>query len=313
MNAVRIFHRGLTLLLVLGAAALLFTACSAVRSADSAATAEWREWRAKRLESIAGTNGWATLVGLLWLHEGTNTLGSDPANDLRLPIGRAPKVAGIIIRSGTQARFVAAPGLNATLDGKPVTDAVLRSDADGIELEPSVLTLGPLHIIVLQRSARMALRVKDPEAPTHRHFLGLDYYPYNPNWRIEGRLEPAPPLRTLKITDVTGRVRGEPSPGTLVFTVGGQEHRLEALDDDETHDLWVVFRDATAAKTTYTGGRFLHVAKPGADHRVVLDFNYAYSPPCAFTLFATCPIPPRQNWLRFAVPAGEKEYRGGHE
>ena len=121
MNAVRIFHRGLTLLLVLGAAALLFTACSAVRSADSAATAEWREWRAKRLESIAGTNGWATLVGLLWLHEGTNTLGSDPANDLRLPIGRAPKVAGIIIRSGTQARFVAAPGLNATLDGKPVT------------------------------------------------------------------------------------------------------------------------------------------------------------------------------------------------
>ncbi|HTH50222.1 MAG TPA: DUF1684 domain-containing protein [Candidatus Limnocylindria bacterium] len=117
----------------------------------------------------------------------------------------------------------------------------------------------------------------------------------------------------MKIADVTGRLKEEPCPGTLVFTVDGQEHRLDVLDDDESHDLWAVFRDRTAGQTTYGGGRFLHVALPGPDNRVVLDFNYAYSPPCAFTPFATCPLPPRQNWLPIAVPAGEKKYRGGHE
>ena len=292
---------------------LLLTACSATRPAGDGTPAEWRAWQARRHESIAGTNGWATLVGLLWLHEGTNTLGGGTGNDLRLPADRAPKTVGWMIRTGPQVRFVAAPGVTAAVDGKPETEAALRSDADGAEPEPSLLTVGSLRLFVLQRSERMALRVKDPEAPTRRHFLGLDYFPYDPHWQIEGRLEAAPAGHSLKITDVTGRVKDEPSPGTLVFQVEGQEYRLDALDDDETHDLWVVFRDATAAKTTYGGGRFLHVPKPGADHRVVIDFNYAYSPPCAFTPFATCPLPPRQNWLPLAVRAGEMKYRGGHE
>ncbi len=295
------------------AVTLLSTACSSIPPADPTATDEWHEWQAKRLNSMAGTNGWTTLVGLLWVNEGTNTLGSDPASDLKLPEGRAPKTAGLVIRTGTQARFIPAPGVTATLDGAPVTDAMLRSDGDGAEPEPAVLALGPLRIITLQRSERMALRVKDPEAPTRRHFVGLDYYPYDPHWRIEGRFEPAAAYHTLKVTDVTGRVKAEPSPGTIVFTVAGQEQRLDVLDDDETYDLWAVFRDQTAGKTTYGGGRFLHVALPGPDNRVVIDFNYAYSPPCAFTSFATCPLPPRQNWLRIPVPAGELKYRGGHE
>ncbi len=293
--------------------ALLFTACSSFHRTDSAGPEDWNDFKAKRLKSIGGTNGWTSLVGLLWIHEGTNTLGSDPASDLRLPEGRAPRVAGLVIRTGTQVRFIPAPGVTATLDGAPVTDAMLRSDGDGTEPEPAVLMLGALRIITLQRSERMALRVKDPEAPTRRHFVGLDYYPYDPRWRLEGRFEPATAYHTLKITDVTGRVKAEPSPGTIVFTVDGQEQRLEVLDDDETYDLWAVFRDQTAGKTTYGGGRFLHVDKPGADNRVVIDFNYAYSPPCAFTSFATCPLPPRQNWLRIPVPAGELKYRGGHE
>ncbi|HTH49848.1 MAG TPA: hypothetical protein VMB21_20210, partial [Candidatus Limnocylindria bacterium] len=188
--------------LTVGIAALLFSACSSFRPTTTAtATAadldKWHDWRAERLASLAGTNGWTSLVGLLWLQEGTNTLGSDPASDLRLPAGRAPLAAGLVIRTGTQVRYLPAPGVTATLDGAPVTDAMLRSDGDGTEPEPAVLALGSVRLITLQRSERMALRVKDSEAPTRRHFLGLDYYPYDPHWRIEGRFEPAPAYHTL--------------------------------------------------------------------------------------------------------------------
>lgn len=295
---------------LLMAFALGLSGCATQTVAESKADA-WSVWQTKRHESIAGTNGWATLVGLLWLHEGTNTLGSDPASELRLPAGRAPRRVGTVIRAGHSARFVAATAIEAAVDGKPTAETALQSDAEGAE--PTVLTLGALRIIVLQRGERLGLRVKDPKAPTRLHFLGLDYFPHDPKWRIAGRFVPAAPPRKLRISDVTGAVNEEVSPGTLVFTVNGREHRLDALDDDETHDLFVIFRDRTAGKTTYGAGRFLHVDKPGADGRVVIDFNYAYNPPCAFTPFATCPIPPKQNWLPIPVAAGEKKYRGGHE
>lgn len=296
--------------ILLAAVTFRLAECAA-QTADASKNDAWTAWQAKRHKSVAGTNGWATLVGLLWLHEGTNTLGGDPASELRLPAGRAPGVVGTVIRTGRTARFVAAPGIQAAVDGRPATEATLKSDADGAE--PSVLTLGPLRIIVLQRGERLGLRVKDPEAPTRVHFLGLDYFPHDPKWRLTGRFEPAATPRKLRISDVTGAVNEEVSPGTLVFTVNGREHRLDALNDNETHDLFVIFRDRTAGKTTYGAGRFLHVDLPGADGRVVIDFNYAYNPPCAFTPFATCPIPPKQNWLPIPVAAGEKKYRGGHE
>jgi len=154
--------------------------------------------------------------------------------------------------------------------------------------------------------------VWDPDAPTRRHFQRLDYFAHDPRWRVDGHWEPAPDAHVLAIQEVTGRVCDESSPGTVVFSVDGHEQRLAALEDLETHDLFILFRDATAGKTTYGPGRFLHAAKPGPDGRLVIDFNYAYNPPCAFTPFATCPIPPRQNWLSLPIKAGEKRYRGGH-
>ncbi len=302
------WHVVWSLLLVIAA-----VGCSCLRPSatnDATQLAAWDQWKQTRLNSIAGTNGWATLVGLLWIGEGRQSLGSAPTAKLRLPTARAPLNAGDLIRSGTQVRFEAAPGVDAMLDGTAATSANLRSDAN--EAVPAVLQIGPLTLRILQRGERLAVRVKDPEASTRVHFRGLDYFPYASEWRISGQFEPAPPGRKLPITDVTGAIHEEACPGTIVFTVSGKPQRLDALDDDETHDLWLVFRDRTSGHSTYGGGRFLHVAKPGADRRVTIDFNFAYNPPCAFTPFATCPVPPRQNNLHVAIPAGERQYAGEH-
>ena len=267
-------------------------------------------WQQKRAKSIGGTNGWSSLAGLLRLHEGTNTLGASPGNEIRLPAGHAPDSVGLIVREGYRARFIAAaPGL-ATIKGKPVTTTRLKSDEGGAK--PTILNVGQLNITVIKRGERFGLRVRDPEAPTRLQFAGLDYFPYDPAWRLEGRLEKSKTPKTLLIGDVTGVSASEKSPGVAVFRVAGQEYRLDTLEDDETHDLFIIFRDRTSGDTTYPGGRFVHAAMPGRDGKIVVDFNYAYTPPCAFTHYATCPIPPRQNTLPIAIEAGEKKYRGSH-
>ncbi|HTI69177.1 MAG TPA: DUF1684 domain-containing protein [Candidatus Limnocylindria bacterium] len=268
-------------------------------------------WQAKRAKSIGGTNGWSSLAGLLWLHEGTNSLGGGITNELKLPKDHSPEVVGNVIRTGYRARFVAAsPGV-AKINGKPVVRAKLKSDENGAT--PAVLQVDQLAITVIKRGERFGLRVRDPQAPTRLHFTGLDWFPYDPQWRLEGRLEKPATPRTLLIGDVTGVSANEKSPGTVIFTRKGQEYRLDALLDEDEHDLFVIFRDRTSGETTYGGGRFVHATVPDRQGRVIIDFNYAYNPPCAFTRYATCPIPPRQNTLPIAVEAGEKKYRGGHE
>lgn len=271
--------------------------------------AEWTAWQAKRHESIAGTNGWATLVGLHWLQEGANTAGSAPTNDVVFPEGRAPGAAGVFVRSGKAVQFIAAPGVTGRLEGQATTLAALRSDAAG---EPAVLELGGLRMFVIVRGERVGLRVKDPLAPTRQHFRGLDYFAYDARLRVEARFEPYQPPKRIPFADVTGATTEEAVPGALVFSLAGQELRLDALADAEAGDLFLLFRDATSGKSTYGSGRYLHVPLPDAQGRVPLDFNFAYNPPCAFTGFATCQLPPRQNWLPIALPVGEKEYAGGH-
>jgi uncharacterized protein (DUF1684 family) len=264
---------------------------------------DWPRWQQKRLQSIAGTNGWATLVGLHWIPEGRSVLGSDPSAALRLPAGRAPGVAGEILRTGKHVEYSAAAA------GSPV----IRLSADSATNEPPVLKLGELRMFVIVRGERLALRVKDPQAPTRVHFKGLQYFPYSRAWKLEGRWEPAGAGQTVTIADVTGASAPQPLAGLAHFTVNGTPLTLAAVEDDETHDLWFIFRDGTSGVSTYGGGRFLHAAKPGPEGVVTLDFNFAYNPPCAFTPFATCPVSPRQNWLPVPISAGERKYAGTHE
>lgn len=288
---------------MMAAVIVLFSGACVSHSPASIKPSDWHNWKDRRFTSVAGTNGWSTLVGLFWLPEGTSSLGSSPTNTFVLSPQLSPPSIGQFHRVGTNVEIVMG-----------AVTARLVSDANGAE--PTIINSGSLHLYLIQRGERLGIRVKSPNAPTRLNFEGLDYYPYQPIWRIPAQFVPAPKGATVSITDVTGDTKAEPVAGTVTFSVGGpqgQQYQLLALNDDETHDLWIIFRDSTAGKTTHGGGRFLHLAKPTSDGRVILDFNYAYNPPCAFTPFATCPLPPAANRLSLAIPAGEKKYRGEKE
>jgi uncharacterized protein (DUF1684 family) len=170
------------------------------------------------------------------------------------------------------------------------------------------LDVGSYTLIVIARGGRTGLRVRDRESAARRRFKGIAYFPASASYRFRARFVPFGTPRTATVVNVLGDAVDFVSPGQLVFELGGQEHRLDALyETAEKKDLWVIFRDRTSGGTTYPAGRYLHAPLPRAGE-VDLDFNLAYNPPCAFTAFATCPIPPRQNWLKVAIEAGEKDY-----
>lgn len=272
---------------------------------------DWHQWRAERLESVAGTNGWASLVGLHWLPEGSSTSGSRPDQTHAFPAGRVPEVVGVWHRNGPEVRFEPAPGVAVLKNGHAFAGGPLVTDAHGGR--PDVVSVGGLRITVIDRGGRLALRVKDSLAPTRTGFAGLRHFPWSPRWVIPARLEPAAPGATLTLANVIGGREPLPLAGTLVFEVAGRSHRLRAALDTETDDLFVLFGDETNGRQTYGAGRFLHAPKPGADGLTSLDFNRAYNPPCAFTPFATCPLTPPENRLRVPIRAGELRYLGGPE
>jgi len=268
---------------------------------------EIEKFRAERLEGLKSPTGWLTLVGLFWLDEGENRLGSDPRGKVVFPAGKSPALAATLIRHGDQLTLKAEAGSGITVEGKPVTEMALQADATG---KATVLELGPLSFFVIRRGDRLGLRVRDRESPALKEFAGLENFPIRPDWRTEARFEASVPPKKIPIANIVGIVEDQPSPGAVVFTHGGQTYRLDALANSDG-TLFLVFGDQTNGHETYGAGRFLDTAAP-KDGKVVVDFNQAYTPPCAFTRFATCPLPPAQNKLKTRVEAGEKNYRGGH-
>lgn len=274
---------------------------------DSSYINEIEKWRSVRLEEVNGESGWNTLVGLFWLDEGKNTFGSDPSNDIALPRNRAPKFAGSFWLAKGTVRLSAKLNAGLTSKGKRVSTLVLQSDADG---EPTVLKLATLTMFVIKRGEKFGLRVKDKHHPARSNFPGLEYFPVDSKWRVEAKLEAYVPPKVIPIVNVLGMVDSMTSPGVLVFEINGKEYRLDPVLEKGSKQLFVIFADITAGKETYGAGRYLYVDPPGADGRVIVDFNKAYNPPCAFTKFATCPLPPRQNRLAMRVEAGEMRYAG---
>ena len=287
-------------------AALLMVA-SCARTSQKAVEVSHAEdverWKAERLASLKSEDGWLSLVGLYWLKEGENKLGSDPAGELALPAGKAPPLAGSLWLRDGAVRLEVRPGVEITHEGKPVSTLDLQSDEDG---KPTVLALGSLRFNVIKRGDRLGLRVKDRENPARANFKGLEYYPLADKWRVVARFERFDPPKSLPITNVLGMEEGTPSPGALVFDVDGKTYRLDALSEKGEEQLFIIFADATSGRETYGAGRYLYVDPPDAQGHIVVDFNKAYSPPCAFTNYATCPLPPFQNRLPVAVEAGEK-------
>lgn len=281
----------------------LLAAALATPAADPVYRAGIETWRQQREARLKADDGWLAVAGLFWLDEGPNRFGSGPDNAIVLPAGAAPPVAGTFeLRQGRVGVRVE-PGVAVTAAGQPVTAMELRSDEPG---PPDVLKLGRLSLQVIVRGGRYGIRMRDPESEARRGFAGLRWFPIRDDLRFEARFVQWPSPRTIPIPNVLGQVNDLPSPGYVEFTVEGRRLRLEpVIEEPGAEELFFIFRDQTAGQETYPAGRFLYAAMP-KDGVVVLDFNKAYSPPCAFTAYATCPLPPPQNRLPVRIEAGEK-------
>jgi uncharacterized protein len=266
---------------------------------------ELEQWKAKRLASFKSEDSWLALVGLFWLKEGENRFGSDPTGEIVLPDGKAPAKAGKLLLANNLVKLEANPEAGIKIKGQPVTTLGLnlQNDENG---DPTVLEMGSLSFHVVKRGDRLGLRVKDRENPARAEFKGTDYYPADRKWVINARFEPYNPPKQVPILNVLGMETEETSPGTLAFEVDGRPYKLEALKEKGEEQFFIIFADQTNKVETYDAGRYLYADPPGADGVVRLDFNRAYSPPCAFTKYATCPLPPRQNRLALRVEAGER-------
>jgi hypothetical protein len=269
--------------------------------------AEIEKWRQDRETRLKSDGGWLTVSGLFWLKEGPNRFGSDPSSDIVLPAG-APAAAGVFEHRAGRTIVRAERGTSATVEGRAVTEMEMAPDSSD---NPTVLALGDLTMFVVQRGEKFGIRLKDKNSRMRREFTGLKWYPIQPDYRVTATYTEYDPPKQIPIPTVLGTTENMASPGYLTFKLRGKTLRLDpVLEDPDARDLFIIFRDQTSGDTTYGAGRFLYADKP-VNGKVVLDFNQAYSPPCAFTPFATCPLPPPQNRLAVRLEAGEMKY-GGH-
>jgi len=250
---------------------------------------EISEWRRQREEGLKREGGWLSVAGLFWLHDGPNRFGKGAANDIVLPDG--PEQAGVFDLDKGKVKV--------TMGGE--TRELWPDSID-------VAKVGRLSLFVIERGGKFGIRLKDPESEYRRNFHGIETYPAREEYRVTAKFV-AEPTR-IPILNVLGQTESMESPGYVVFRWNGQEVRLRpVLEEPDAKELFYIFRDQTSGKDTYGAGRFLYSGMP-KDGRVVLDFNKAYNPPCAFTPYATCPLPPAENRLAVKVEAGEKKY--GH-
>ncbi len=282
--------------------ALVALSLSAAPASDDIASST-RAWEEGRLKRLQAEDGWLTLVGLGWLKEGANSAGADGKADVVFPEG-APEQVGTFTRTGAKVSFQPAAGVTVTRGGQLFPGGSVQSDEEG-RAKPDILQVGRIRFQLIDRGDRIGVRIKDPEARARKEFKGIPTYPPSARWRIVARWEAKNPPVEIAVPNVLGEIERSPSPGTAVFTVDGKEYRLTPVLEEGSPDLFFVFGDETNRTETYGAGRFLY-ADPAKDGTVVLDFNRAYNPPCAFSAFATCPLPPKGNRLALRVDAGEK-------
>ena len=292
------------------AAAAVLVALAAAALADDAYRDQIRKWREERETRLLAPDGWLSVAGLFWLREGPNRFGSDPASDIVLPPGSAAARAGTFELRERQTTVRLEPGVSGRIATRPVVPpTVLRSDAGG---KPDVLEMGRLSLYVIERGGQFAIRLKDRDAAARRGFTGLRWFEISESYRVEARWVQYPELKPVRLPNVLGKVESMPSPGYAEFTLNGATLRLDGvLEEPQAEELFFILKDKTSGNETYGGGRFLYASLPKGG-KVVLDFNKAYNPPCAFTPYATCPLPPKQNWLPARIEAGERTYGKGH-
>ena len=284
---------------------LMFAGCGIVSAqsspaVDAAYQQSFEKWKTGLVEDLK--ENWLPLAGLFWLKPGANSFGADATNSIVLPPHSAPGHAGEFDLQGNEVTVKFPAGNDAKIDGKPATTAKLRPDISG---KATVIELGKLQMRVIVRGERIGIRVKDLDSPAARNYRGPIFYPLNAAYRITAKWEPADGKRMVDVPNVLGDVTPTPVAGEARFKINGQDVSLSALGGDPKEGLFFIFKDLTSKTETYPPGRFLQT-DPVVNGTVMLDFNEAYNPPCAVTPYATCPLPPKQNQLAVAIPAGEK-------
>ena len=264
-----------------------------------------QQWRAERHAALTAADGWTSLVGLHWLEHKAHYIGRGPGSGIRLAVG--PARLGLVSRQGAGWVFTPERGAGVQVAGRALRGPIaFASDSD-----PAPVKLqfddGKGELSLIHRGERHALRVKHADAPSRRGFKGIDYWPGGPQWQVKARFLAHPPGRTLPIADITGLTTAMPNAGRVEFERDGRLYRLEAIAGPG-QPLFLIFADRTSGHGSYPPGRYLDTAAPDARGEVVLDFNHAYNPPCAFTPYATCPLAPPENRLDLAVQAGERTY-----
>jgi len=275
---------------------------------------EIKAWRTEHTKELLKPDGWLSLAGLEWLQPGDNSTGSAADNRIRLAGGSPAHLAILHLEAETVTLNPPLGGFvqGFLVDGAPAKPQTLRTQADNDKVSPH-LTIGTLTMYVIRREARFALRIKDSHSEALTSFHGLKWYPPDAAYRVTATWIPYTPHKTITLATLVGTNYDRPVPGAAEFTLSGKTFRLEpVLEDPTVAKLFFILRDTTSAKTTYPACRFLFTAFPteGLDDpgKLVLDFNHLENPPCAYTPYATCPLPPQGNRLPIALPVGEQRY-----
>ena len=285
-----------------GSASLVLALFVCLGAADvSSYQTSVEQWRQKYEAKLRADDGWLTVSGLFWLHEGENRFGSAPGNDVVLAFPPMPANAGRFDLHAGKTVVHVNPGVPITMGGKPVESAEMRPDS-----KQDRLVIGDLTFFVHASGGRYGIRLKDKNSQLRKEFKGLHWFPVDPVYRFTARYVAYPSPREVEIETTLGDHDKLYLEGYVAFSMAGKEYRLDAEKDD-SGGLFIVFRDLTSKTETYQSARFLDTDPP-KDGAVELDFNKAYNPPCAYNPYTTCPLPAPGNRLQVEIPAGEKRY-----
>ena len=261
------------------------------------------EWREERTNSLrTNERSWFGLAGLSWLKEGENTFGSASSCDIVLPKG-APEKAGVFLLKNSLVTIHVEPGVEMTSNGGKLPSSPLRDDQ---QTDPDFLYLANNIMVVLQRGNSTLIRLWDIDHPNREALTELNHYPYKPDFCIQAKYVRYSPTKVVNQKDIIGTLYETYMTGYVAFEWDGKEYKLDA--EDMGDGLFIAFRDETNNKTTYSGGRYLVTERPEND-LVMVNFNRAYNPPCAYTLYATCTLPSLDNRLPIPIEAGEQKYK----
>jgi uncharacterized protein (DUF1684 family) len=262
---------------------------------------ELDEWKTKRVTSLTRPHGWLSLIGMEWLHKGENSIGSASDNSIILPHG--PEYIGSFFLNNNNIVFNVKAGVEIKANKESVTSQIpVMMDSSG---EPTVFTIDSFQFHVIERG-KPALRIKDSSAKALADFKGLKYFKTSEKFKVQAEFIAYNPVKEIEIINVLGLLSKDKALGKLRFSIDGKEYLVDVLDAGE--DYYIIFADKTSGRTSYGPGRFLYVPKANQDNLTTIDFNKAYNPPCAFSNYSTCPLPPPQNRIAVYIQAGEMIY-----